>query len=232
MWKRDALKANIKDINEVIEMFNRHENGIINALITGVNNARAERLNGSIQELKTIGRGYNNTQNFRIAILFFHANLDLIPHKKWQNQKYKKGKKEICACFGTESWINWVNAFSKPTRGGKANALIIWDKNFVIEHVLPLIEGEESRKIVEYTLANSNDSTFKNIIDSKNKVVINDKMYYYPINISAYIYVVDSDYEWLKSIVPESSWIYKPDCFNDDDMVGGNLLIPLLAPFD
>ena len=57
-------------------------------------------------------------------------------------------------------------------------------------------------------------------------------MYYYPINISAYIYVVDSDYEWLKSIVPESSWIYKPDCFNDDDMVGGNLLIPLLAPFD
>ena len=83
MWKRDALKANIKEINDVIEMFNRHKNGIINALITGINNARAERLNGSIQELKTIGRGYNNTQNFRIAILFFHANLDLIPHKKW-----------------------------------------------------------------------------------------------------------------------------------------------------
>ena len=83
MWTRDALRANIKEINEVIAMFECHKNGIINALITGVNNARAERLNGSIQELKTIGRGYNNTQNFRIAILFFHGNLDLVPHKKW-----------------------------------------------------------------------------------------------------------------------------------------------------
>ena len=83
MWRRDALRANIKEINEVIAMFDRHENGIINALITGANNARAERLNGSIQELKIIGRGYNNTQNFRIAILFFHGNLDLDPHKKW-----------------------------------------------------------------------------------------------------------------------------------------------------
>jgi transposase len=83
MWKRDALMANIKEINEVIEMFNRHEKGIINAMITGVNNARAERLNGSIQELKTIGRGYRNTANFRIAILFFHGNLDMEPHTKW-----------------------------------------------------------------------------------------------------------------------------------------------------
>jgi hypothetical protein len=47
------------------------------------NNARAERLNGSIQELKTIGRGgYGKTENFRIAILFFHGNIDMIPHKK------------------------------------------------------------------------------------------------------------------------------------------------------
>jgi transposase len=83
MWKRDALRTNIKEINEVIEMFDRHDEGIINALTTGANNARAERLNGSIQELKTIGRGYRNTQNFRIAILFFHGDLDMDPHKKW-----------------------------------------------------------------------------------------------------------------------------------------------------
>ena len=82
IWKRDALNADIKEINEVIEMFNRHEDGILNALTTGVNNARAERLNGSIQELKTIGRGYRNTQNFRISILFFLGGLDVAPHKK------------------------------------------------------------------------------------------------------------------------------------------------------
>jgi len=33
-------------------MFDRHQNGIINAIQSGVNNARAERVNGSIQELK------------------------------------------------------------------------------------------------------------------------------------------------------------------------------------
>jgi len=43
---------------------------------------RLHSANGSIQELKTIGRGYRNTQNFRIAILFFHGDLDMIPHKR------------------------------------------------------------------------------------------------------------------------------------------------------
>ena len=80
-WRQNALNAQIKEITEVVEMFDRHRTGIINAIETGANNARAERLNGSIQELKTIGRGYRNTENFRIAILFFHGNLDLIPHK-------------------------------------------------------------------------------------------------------------------------------------------------------
>jgi transposase len=83
IWRHDALRVNIPEINEVIAMFDRHERGIINAMTTGVNNARAERLNGSIQELKTIGRGYRNTENFRIAILFFHGDLDMAPHKKW-----------------------------------------------------------------------------------------------------------------------------------------------------
>jgi len=81
MWKQDAKNANIKEINEVIDMFERHEKGIINAIKTGANNARAERLNGAIQEIKTIGRGYRNTENIRIAILFFHGNLNFNPHK-------------------------------------------------------------------------------------------------------------------------------------------------------
>ena len=35
-------------MNEVVQTFDRHEKGIINAITTGANNARAERLNGSI----------------------------------------------------------------------------------------------------------------------------------------------------------------------------------------
>jgi transposase len=80
MWKNDAKHAKIKEIDEVVEMFERHEKGILNAMKTGANNARAERLNGAIQELKTIGRGYRNTENFRIAILFFNGGLELFPH--------------------------------------------------------------------------------------------------------------------------------------------------------
>jgi molybdopterin-binding protein len=42
MWRRNALDTKIKEINEVVEMFDRHEKGIINAIITGANNARAD----------------------------------------------------------------------------------------------------------------------------------------------------------------------------------------------
>ena len=80
-WKQDALHAKIPEIIAVVEMFDRHMKGIINAIETGANNARAERLNGSIQELKTIGRGYRNTENFINAIMFFHGNLNLHSHK-------------------------------------------------------------------------------------------------------------------------------------------------------
>ena len=80
-WKGDAKHAQIKEINEVVDMFARHEIGIINAIHTGANNARAERLNGAIQEVKTIGRGYRKTENFITAIMFFHAGLNLFPQK-------------------------------------------------------------------------------------------------------------------------------------------------------
>lgn len=77
IWCATANKFNIKEITDVVEMFERHEKGIINAFVTGRNNGRAERLNGSIQELKTIGRGYKDVNRFRIAILFFHGGLVL-----------------------------------------------------------------------------------------------------------------------------------------------------------
>lgn len=80
-WATDALKRKIKEVTKVVEMFNNHITGVINALITNFNNAMAERLNGKIQELKTVGRGYRKFNNFRSAILFFHGGLDLYPLK-------------------------------------------------------------------------------------------------------------------------------------------------------
>ncbi len=79
-WTADATRRKIKEIDKVVEMFNKHVSGVVNALLTNLTNAMAERLNGKIQELKTVGRGYRTFTNFRSAILFFHGGLDLYPH--------------------------------------------------------------------------------------------------------------------------------------------------------
>lgn len=80
MWFIESTNAHIPGINKVLDMFASHSTGILNALKTRRNNGKAERLNGSIQELKTIGRGYKDAEHFRTAILFFHGGLVL--HKE------------------------------------------------------------------------------------------------------------------------------------------------------
>lgn len=80
-WVSDAISKNIKEITKVVDMFNNHIIGVVNALVSNFNNAMAERLNGKIQELKTVGRGYRTFENFRSAILFFHGGLNLYPLK-------------------------------------------------------------------------------------------------------------------------------------------------------
>ena len=64
---------------KVAKMFNNHIAGVCHALVSKYSNAMAERLNGKIQQIKTIARGYKTFENFRIAILFFHGGLSLFP---------------------------------------------------------------------------------------------------------------------------------------------------------
>jgi len=80
-WAQDSFQKCIKEMNKVITTFLSHAWGIVNALISGLSNAMAERLNGKIQEIKLVARGYRKFQNFRSAILFFHGGLDLYPLK-------------------------------------------------------------------------------------------------------------------------------------------------------
>ena len=79
-WANDATKRKIKEVDKVVEMFKNHLSGVVNALLINLTNAMAERLNGKIQELKTVGRGYRTFANFRSAILFFNGGLNLYPH--------------------------------------------------------------------------------------------------------------------------------------------------------
>ncbi len=62
-------------------MFTNHIVGVCNALVETISNAIAERLNGKIQELKTVGRGYRKFDNFRSAVLFFNGGLNLNPQQ-------------------------------------------------------------------------------------------------------------------------------------------------------
>lgn len=77
MWRQRALDAKIPEITKVIEMLDRHHKGVINALHMRRNNGKAERVNGSIQEIQTVGRGYRDVERFRIAVLFFYGGLTL-----------------------------------------------------------------------------------------------------------------------------------------------------------
>jgi len=80
-WRDFCNWEDIAEISKVTKMFTNHIVGVCNALVETLSNAMAERLNGKIQEIKTIGRGYRTFQNFRSAILFFNGGLNLYPQK-------------------------------------------------------------------------------------------------------------------------------------------------------
>ena len=79
-WNSFVKWEAIPELTKVADMFCRHVKGVCNALVDNISNAMAERLNGKIQIIKTIGRGYRKFNNFRNAILFFNGGLDLNPY--------------------------------------------------------------------------------------------------------------------------------------------------------
>jgi transposase len=78
-WYKSVKQSGIKEVIKVAEMFANHLRGVLQAMTSSLSNAMAERLNGKIQLLKSIGRGYRKFENFRSAILFFYGKLDLFP---------------------------------------------------------------------------------------------------------------------------------------------------------
>ncbi|MEM6814360.1 MAG: transposase, partial [Bacteroidota bacterium] len=79
-WIRNAQRCGIGHLIKVADMFDRHMQGIVNAMAYNKSNAMAERINGKLQEIKMTARGYRSFQNFKNAILFFHGGLDPYPH--------------------------------------------------------------------------------------------------------------------------------------------------------
>lgn len=79
VWSEAVTQSGIAEVMKVCETFANHLRGVLNAMTSKISNAMAERLNGKIQLVKSIARGYRKFDNFRSAILFFYGKLSLFP---------------------------------------------------------------------------------------------------------------------------------------------------------
>ncbi|MCY4253750.1 MAG: transposase [Flavobacteriaceae bacterium] len=72
-WFDQVKTTGIQEVMKVAQTFQRHLDGIIHALTFKPSHARAERIHGEIQPMKTVARGYRKFENYRSAVLFFCA---------------------------------------------------------------------------------------------------------------------------------------------------------------
>jgi transposase len=80
-WYNDVRESGLKYMIEVSNIIARHWNGIISYLRHKITNSLAENINGRIQQIKTIARGFRAFENYRVSILFYLGNLDMSSHK-------------------------------------------------------------------------------------------------------------------------------------------------------
>jgi len=78
-WYSWAIRSRLQPIKRVARMIKRHLEGILNAIVAAVTNARLEGINTVIQGLKRSARGFRSRPRFRNAILFHLGGLDLYP---------------------------------------------------------------------------------------------------------------------------------------------------------
>jgi transposase len=78
-WIAWARRSKLDPIKRVAITIRQHLWGILNAVIHGVSNGRAESANSKIQLVKSRARGYRSRIRFRTAIMFYCGQLDLLP---------------------------------------------------------------------------------------------------------------------------------------------------------
>ena len=78
-WYLWAIRSRLEPMKKVARTLKRHLQGILNAIVAGVTNARLEGLNTVIQGLKRSARGFRNRSRFRNAIYFHLGGLALYP---------------------------------------------------------------------------------------------------------------------------------------------------------
>ena len=78
-WYGWAIRSRLAPIKSAARSIKKNLWGIINAIVYGQSNARAEAINGKIKTLKHRSKGYTNMARFKSAILFNFGGLSLYP---------------------------------------------------------------------------------------------------------------------------------------------------------
>lgn len=78
-WLGWVARCRLAPMKRAGRMVRSHLWGIINAIVLGRTNARAEAMNAKIQRIKRTACGYRNRERFRDAIYFHLGGLDLKP---------------------------------------------------------------------------------------------------------------------------------------------------------
>jgi hypothetical protein len=176
-------------------------------------------------KLTIFGSGFINAKNDYLVYYCSLYQWDYI----FKERPLRRKSKEVCVCrLVHENKINIEIEFDTIGRLTCINNILIYDTNFIIKYLLPLIEDKEIKRAIEYTLLNANDSTFLDIIDFNNKIILNEIAYYYPIKTKKMLQIFVDDVGWFKSVVPETKWIYQPECYTMELKSDINILIPLL----
>lgn len=81
-WLLDVKNSSIPQMEKVANIIKSHSTGILNYAKHKISNGIAENINGQIQKIKTVGRGFINFDNYKNAILFYLGKLDMSPHKR------------------------------------------------------------------------------------------------------------------------------------------------------
>ena len=76
-WMENALQTGIKYVTDVVKTFERHLEGIFNAILYKTTSAQHERINGNIQSLIGKARGFVNFERFRINVMFYYGKIDI-----------------------------------------------------------------------------------------------------------------------------------------------------------
>jgi len=80
VWLAWASRSRLQPVLKVARMIRTHLEGILNAIVLGATNAKAEALNAKIQWIKRKACGFRNRDRFRAAIYFHCGGLDLRPN--------------------------------------------------------------------------------------------------------------------------------------------------------